>query len=97
MEYLIEILKKEYILTRIMMRVLIKIIKGKNTNLKKFAKYQIFNSLKMLVIFIIFMFPMGSWIIVAMVFLKFKLGINLLPNAFNKEKYLISLKKYKNK
>lgn len=97
MEYFIKILKKEYILTRVMLRILKKIVKRKKTKLKKFALSQFINSIKMLFIFVIFALPMGSWIIILMIVLKFKYNINLLPRVFNKEEYLKSLHIYKNK
>jgi hypothetical protein len=96
-DYFIKILRKEYILTRVMFRILIKLIKRRNPKLKKFALSQLINSIKMLVIFVVFALPMGSWIIILMIVLKFKYNINLLPGVFNKEEYLKSLHVYKNK
>lgn len=93
-EYLKEMLKKEYILTRIMIRILIKMLFLKKTMLKRFVFFQFFNTLKMILVFIIFMLPMGSWLIVLLVVLKFKFNINLLPSSFDKEKYIKSLKRY---
>lgn len=95
LEYLKEILKKEYILTIIMFRILMKMLLLKNPRLKKFAVFQFFNTIKTMFVFVIFMLPMGSWLVVALLVLKFKYGINLLPNSFDKEKYQKSLKKYK--
>lgn len=92
--YLKKIMYREYLLTRVMIRILIKIIKLKNPPLKSFAYYQFFNTIKMLFVFVVFMFPMGSWLVMGLLVLKFKYNVNLLPDTFNKDKYHQSLKKY---